>query len=85
MTWEPSPRQTDVLKFVATFTSAYGFAPSVRDIAAYFELASTNTIAGHLSALKKKGYVDSVPKQARTLRLTRRGTKFVEAMSGVRS
>lgn len=67
---EPTPltkRQTEILKFVRRFISDHDYAPSYREIAAYFGLKSTATIAEHIESLKRKGHLSSEERSARSL------------------
>lgn len=66
----PTPltkRQTEILKFVRAFIADHDYAPSYREIAAYFGLKSTATIAEHIESLKTKGYLSNEERSARSL------------------
>lgn len=60
-------RQTEILHFVRRFIGDNDYAPSYREIAAYFNLKSTATIAEHIESLKRKGYLSSEERSARSL------------------
>ena len=50
-------RQLEVLEFMRRYQLEHHMPPTLREIAGEFGFASTNTVAGHLGALKKKGLV----------------------------
>ena len=55
---EPLTRkQKDILEFIRHFIDDNGYAPSYREIAHYFELSSTGTVAEYISILEEKGYL----------------------------
>jgi repressor LexA len=51
-------RQTEVLNFIKEFIEINSYAPSVRDIAHYFEITA-KAAHDHLKALEKKGKIHS--------------------------
>lgn len=67
----PSERQGEVLEFIKGHLDRHGYAPTIREICAAFEVTSTNAVSDILKALKRKGLVDWLPGQARTLRVVR--------------
>jgi repressor LexA len=52
-----SPRQVDVLEFVAGTIDTRGLPPSYREIGDALGIASTNGVSDHVKALIKKGYL----------------------------
>ncbi|MFN3695543.1 MAG: transcriptional repressor LexA, partial [Ignavibacterium sp.] len=50
-------RQKEILNFIQQFIDENGFPPTLREIAANFDMASTFGVKRHLDALKKKGYL----------------------------
>lgn len=50
-------RQKQILDFIVSFRSNKGYAPSFRQIATHFGIASTNGVKRHLDALSKKGFI----------------------------
>ena len=52
-------KQSQVFDFIKSFTAEEGYAPSYREIAEYFELASPATAYQHVQALIEKGYLES--------------------------
>jgi repressor LexA len=66
-----SPRQAEVLDYIATTIQSSGIPPTYREIGDALEIASTNGVADHVKALVRKGYVaKAVSGSARGLRLT---------------
>lgn len=62
--------QRRVLDFIQNETAADRPVPTLREIAARFGFAGHRAAACHLQALKRKGFVESEPGKARSLRLT---------------
>ena len=68
---EPLTRkQKDILEFIRHFIDDNGYAPSYREIAHYFELSSTGTVAEYISILESKGYLTKDAMEARAIQLT---------------
>ena len=63
-------RQQQVLDFIRQhFTTRQG-APTVREIAAHFHMASPKAVQDHLAALERKGCLTRTPGRTRNIRLT---------------
>src|SRR5688572_6073636 len=65
---ELTERQRQVLDFVGEWQQEYGHAPSLREIAQFFEWQVT-AAADHVRALKQKGFLEGVAGRARSLRV----------------
>ncbi len=65
-----SPRQEEILLFVAEYREENGYSPSLREIGERFGLASPATVHQHVGALQKKGYVSKDWNRGRSLELT---------------
>jgi len=63
-------KQKEILEYIRQFIDENGYAPSYREIAAYFELSSTGTIAEYVSILEDKGYLTKEATEARAIQLT---------------
>jgi len=50
-------RQESVLDFLKTFFAERGYAPSLREICAFFGIKSPKNATKHLDALERKGYI----------------------------
>jgi repressor LexA len=68
--------QRRVLEFIQTELQADKPAPTLREIAARFDFAGHRAAAAHLEALKRKGFLDSEPGKARSLRIISTLQKF---------
>jgi repressor LexA len=56
-------RQAEVLEFIRANSGLYG--PTVREIAAAFQIASPNGVVCHLKALERKGFIRRTPRSSR--------------------
>ncbi len=65
-----TPVQKRVLDFIQVEILADRPIPTLREIAANFGFRSHRAAACHLAALKRKGFIESEPGKARTLRVT---------------
>lgn len=63
-------RQRQVLEFVQGVIRAAKPAPTLREIATHFGFKSSKAAADHLNALKRKGFLASERRAARSLRVT---------------
>jgi repressor LexA len=61
-------RQKQILDFISDHLSAYGYAPSLREIAANFGLSSVATVHQHVAALDKMGALSKEWNRSRSLR-----------------
>jgi repressor LexA len=64
-----TPIEQQVYHFLLDFLSEHTFQPSVRDIAARFQIPSTKSVADVLAALERKGYVVREPGRSRGVTL----------------
>ena len=55
-----SPRQRDVVNYIASTVAQRGIPPTYREIGDALGIASTNGVADHVKALIKKGYLRKV-------------------------
>jgi repressor LexA len=62
-------RQKEVLDFVTQFIELHGYAPSYREIAAYFKYGSVATVAEHIESLVQKGMLQKSDNEARSIQL----------------
>lgn len=63
-------RQQQVLEFIVSSQQAQGVPPSLREIAGHFRFRSMTAAADHVRALRRKGFLEGQPRQARSLRST---------------
>lgn len=64
-------RQKEVLDFVSQFIELHGYAPSYREIAAYFKYGSVATVAEHIESLVSKGMLQKSDNEARSIQLVK--------------
>lgn len=65
-----TPRQKEVLDFIAGFVEQNGYCPSYEEIAHGLGLASLATVHKHISALESRGYLIRTFNQSRSLELS---------------
>jgi repressor LexA len=65
-------KQRQVLRAIEQFREERGFPPTVREIARMVGLRSSSTVANHLRALARKGYISHVPFSPRSLVVLKR-------------
>lgn len=63
-------RQKEIIDYIRGFIADNGYAPSYREIALFFELSSTGTVAEYISILEQKGYLTKEAMEARAIQLT---------------
>jgi repressor LexA len=64
-------RQKEVLDYVTQFIELHGYAPSYREIAAYFKYGSVATVAEHIESLVTKGMLQKGENEARSIQLVK--------------
>ena len=62
-------RQLEVYKFIREKIRGRGYGPTVREIAAQFDINSPNGVVCHLKALVKKGLITREPNMSRAIQL----------------
>ena len=63
--------QRRVMRAIARRIKKHGYAPTVRELCHDLKISSENGVREHLNRLKAAGYLDWVPRKARTLRILR--------------
>ena len=79
----PTPRQQQVLDFIRQCLDADQPVPSVREIARQLKLKSSSSAQGHLTALRRKGWLEKAEGTegaARSLRLAGETAKRVQGI-----
>ena len=65
-----SKRQTAIYEYICSYTDRHGYPPSVREIGAAVNLASSpSTVHMHLKVLEQFGLIDRDPKKPRTMKI----------------
>jgi repressor LexA len=70
VTKHDAARKQKIIEFIAVTVRDRGYPPSVREIAAAVDLASTSAVHHHLQALEREGYLERGASHSRALRLT---------------
>ncbi|CAN5750777.1 transcriptional repressor LexA [soil metagenome] len=83
MTKHDAARKKRIIQFIAETLRDRGYPPSVREIAAAVELASTSAVHHHLQALEREGYLERGATRSRALRLTPTATLSVGLTNGL--
>jgi repressor LexA len=74
-----------VLQYIKNYINDNGWAPSVREISASLNAASTGTANYHLTQLQARGYIIRKARTARALRLTEDGNNALYAWNVAQS
>ena len=76
-------RQREILDYIALFIKENQYAPTLREIGAAMNIASTNGVNDHLEALRRKGYLMQPPLglKNRTIRMSARAKALYEDFS----
>lgn len=67
MKQELTPRQKEIYTFIVNFRKENGYSPTFREIGKGCFLASSSTVARHVDNLVRKGYLDYIPYETRTI------------------
>jgi len=70
VTKHDAARKQKIIEFIAATVRDRGYPPSVREIAAAVDLASTSAVHHHLQALEREGFLERGASHSRALRLT---------------
>jgi repressor LexA len=73
-----TPRQLDILQWIAGFIDTHGYPPTYRQVGCHYGWRSPSAATStHLRSLERKGVVTREPGQARTLKLTPLGMAMI--------
>ena len=61
-------KQKEILDFIKIYSQMHGFAPSLEEIKAHFNLSAISTVHEHIQNLKTKGFIQKEINQARSIR-----------------
>ena len=61
-----TPRQRQIYDYITERIRSCGYPPTIREIGAHLDIRSTNGVADHLKALKRKGYLAQAASKSRT-------------------
>lgn len=62
-------RQSEILRFLWSYTLEQGWPPTIREIATHFGIRSPNGVVCHLKALEAKGHIKRSDNISRGIRL----------------
>lgn len=66
-------RRRAILRFIRSFASKNGYAPSIAEIAVGVDLSSATAVRHHLETLRTEGFVDWTEGRYRSLRVVHAG------------
>lgn len=75
----PSPRQAEVLRFIAEHAAQHGYPPTLREICNGIGIVSTNGASDHINGLIRKGMLTRARLVSRGLVPTASGKAFLES------
>ena len=64
--------QKRVYDYIVKFYKREGFYPSTREIALGLGFVSTNTVASHIAAIERRGWIERIPNKSRGFKLYKR-------------
>ncbi len=68
-------RQEEILSFIRAFQRENSMCPSLDEISSHFKIA-VSSVYDHIAALEKKGVIERIPGQARSIRLKGEDSKL---------
>lgn len=74
---ELTPRQREILRFIAWYRKQRGYSPTIREIGRCADISSTNAVNDHLKALQHKRCITRDELVARSIVLTKRGEREI--------
>ncbi|OGH00098.1 MAG: repressor LexA [Candidatus Lambdaproteobacteria bacterium RIFOXYD1_FULL_56_27] len=75
-------KQQGILDYISKYIEDHQYPPSVRDIAAHFDLASAGGVHKHLKNLCEKGYISLDPNVSRSIRVLKDVSGFAPTHGG---
>lgn len=76
-----NPRVMDILLFIFDFKDKNDYSPTVREIGNAIHITSTSVVNYYLRRLRTQDFLDFNPREARTLRLTKKGKEYVNNLT----
>lgn len=68
---KPTKKQAALLDYIEKFSNENNVSPTYREIAAALKLSSVSAVAEHINNCVKAGFLEKVPKEARSLRVVK--------------
>lgn len=75
----PTPRQLEVLRFIARHIQIAGYPPTLKEIGKAFRISSTNGVNDHLQALERKGLIARTDMVSRGIVITDDGKRWASS------
>jgi len=75
-----TPRQLQLLKVICSFQASQCYSPTLAELASELSI-SRSTAFEHIAELRKKGLLSTYPGRARSLKLTSKAQKLLEAFT----
>lgn len=72
-----TPRQLEILQWIHGYVDSHEYGPTIREIGHSFGW-TVNGVMSHLRPMRRKGVIDWLDGQSRTLRITALGKYVVE-------
>ncbi|MCI0488543.1 MAG: transcriptional repressor LexA [Blastocatellia bacterium] len=70
-----TPRQREIYDYLCRFTEAHGYAPTIAEIRAHFNLRSPATVHHLLSTLEREGLIRRIPHASRGIEIVKQEQK----------
>ena len=70
-----TPRQREIYDYLCRFTEANGYAPTIAEIRAHFNLSSPATVHHLLSTLEREGLIRRIPHASRGIEIVKQEHK----------
>ena len=64
-----TPKMKKILQQIQAFSDANGYPPSYEELKQLIGLKSKSNIHRYIHALKKRGYIDFLPAQSRSMKI----------------
>jgi repressor LexA len=64
-------RQKEVLNFISTYIEDNKYPPTFREIAKALDISSTKGVTDHLAVLEKKGFINRIKNNSRSIQILR--------------
>jgi len=75
-----TPRQLQLLKVICSFQASQCYSPTLAELASELSISRSTTFE-HIAELRKKGLLSTCPGRARSLKLTSKAQKLLEALT----
>lgn len=80
MAKELTKRQKQVLQFIIDYINDNEYPPSFREIGRHLDITSTKGVTDHLEVLQRKGYIERINNQSRSIRVLKYPDEHMSAI-----